>query len=243
MITSYQTAGSPLARKAQWPSIDTSHTVQQGNKKRHARSLQGHCDICIHTEVRQRAVTLPDCFKSGCSNISTSYSVQLPRHWECSWCVGHCQLQGSQLTLACLCALMHCHLPCWNMEFAEADLLGGPRLAETLAVQVKVLFIWPNLKPTVKECSEKFYSHIKFYKFVVCIGHNIWGERSREGKSKINYNEFWNAARYITYKENHLCQTNFLGTVFSWKSTGSFDHLYWEGWDLYYFKIKLGRRV
>lgn len=78
MITSYQTAGSPLARKAWWPSIDTSHTVQQWNKKRHARSLQGHCDICIRTEVRQRAVTFPDCFKSGCSNISTSYAMQLP---------------------------------------------------------------------------------------------------------------------------------------------------------------------
>lgn len=49
-----------------------------------------------------------------------------------SWCACQCQVQGGQLTFACLCALTLC---CWayrNVIFTGMDLLGGPKLTETL---------------------------------------------------------------------------------------------------------------
>lgn len=44
-----------------------------------------------------------------------------------------------------------------------------------------------NLKPAVKECSEKFYSYIKFYEFLVCVGPNILEgkEQRREKQNKL----------------------------------------------------------
>lgn len=115
--------------------------------------------------------------------MPTRYAVQLPAN-----------AAGVLATARFREASSHLHVYALLLSLQKCDIYryrpsGRTRACRDIG-QRQLSFLFDLIRNLlVKECSEKFYSYIKLCEFAGFLEPNIWGERSREGKSKINYNE------------------------------------------------------
>lgn len=218
-----------------WPEKCCAFLLPQlwWNRKRRTRSFQGPTNI--FTGQAERVAAFPDHFKWSCSKVPTHYAMPLPAN-----------AAGVLASARFREASSHLHVYTLLLSLQKCGIYRYRPSGRTQArwdigqSQLSFLFdlIWNLL---VKERSQKFYSHIKLCEFAGFLEPNIWGERSREGKSKINYNEVWNAVRYFIHKGEGCAKLPFWARSFP---DAALAGLTWrESWDLYYFLIKLGRRI
>lgn len=226
------TAATSLARKVLCLSTSTAVVKLE---KAHSFFPGTHQHLYWHGGQAERVVAFPDHFKWSCSKVPTCYAMQLPANAAGVFASARFREASSHLHV---CALLLSLQKCGIYRYRPS----GRTQARWDIGQSQLSFLFdPIWSLLLKECSQKFYSYIKLCEFAGFLEHNIWVKRSREGKSKINYNEVWNAVRYFIHKGDGCAKLPFWARSFP---DAAHAVLTWrESWDLYYFLIKLGRRI